>query len=136
MPSGPPRTVRFAKKLRRKMTPPEVHLWQHLRLRPYGLKFRRQHPIGRYVADFYCHPLKLAVEVDGETHAHGTQPERDMNRDRFFAETGVATVRISARDVLADPAAAIDAILSDENAPSAASRHLPHGGGYAAVKRG
>ena len=55
-----------AKRLRREMTLPEVLLWQRLKGRPNGLKFRKQHAAGDYVLDFYCHEKKLIVEIDYE----------------------------------------------------------------------
>jgi very-short-patch-repair endonuclease len=64
-------TTRNARNLRRKMTLPEVILWQWLRQRPDGLKFRRQHPTGPYVLDFFCSDARLAIEVDGEAHSRG-----------------------------------------------------------------
>jgi very-short-patch-repair endonuclease len=62
------------------MTVPEVRLWQWLRTRPRGFKFRHQHPAGPYVLDFYCAAVKLVVEVDGEAHSRGDRPERDFAR--------------------------------------------------------
>ena len=64
-PKGRPAATRSARKLRRKMTLPEVILWHWLRQRPQGLKFRRQHPTGPYVLDFFCSDARLAIEVDG-----------------------------------------------------------------------
>jgi len=81
------------------MTPLEVALWQVLRARPGGLKWRRQHPAGPYVLDFYCGDARLAVEVDGEAHGRGDRPVRDTGRDAWLAEHGVATVRVPAGEV-------------------------------------
>ncbi|MGK6355969.1 endonuclease domain-containing protein [Sphingomonas sp. DT-207] len=78
---GPKLTQRRAAKLRREMSLPEVLLWQQLRKRPGGLRFRRQHPAGAYSLDFFCPRYKLAIEVDGEAHERGDQPERDAARD-------------------------------------------------------
>ena len=89
-----------AKMLRRKMSLPEVLLWQALRQRPSGLKFRRQHPAGPYVADFYCHEARLVVEVDGESHERGDAPRWDAARDAWFAGRGVAILRIPAGEIL------------------------------------
>ncbi|MBN3538294.1 DUF559 domain-containing protein [Sphingomonas pseudosanguinis] len=102
IPTKPGRTVRRARGLRREMTLPEVILWGVLRERTEGLRFRRQHPAGAYVLDFYCPAARLAVEVDGEVHGRADRPERDARRDAFLAEHGVAVVRIPARDVLRD----------------------------------
>ena len=94
------RNVKRARALRRNMTLPEVVLWQHLRQRPGGLKFRRQHPAGPYVLDFYCEQARLCVEVAGAVHELGDLPARDERRDAWLAEAGIQTLRISAGDVL------------------------------------
>ena len=72
--SEPKLTVERAKALRRVLTPPEARLWTSLRLRPGGLKFRRRHPLGPFILDFYCEAARLAAEVDGEGHASATIP--------------------------------------------------------------
>jgi very-short-patch-repair endonuclease len=64
------------------------------------LKFRKQHPVGPYVLDFYCHGAGLCVEVDGASHGVGGRPERDARRDGWLAAKGVRTLRISASLVL------------------------------------
>jgi len=80
---------------------PEVLLWKRLqRDQLAGLRFRRQHPIGDYILDFYCDSAKLAVEVDGYSHDVADRPARDERRDQWLEEQGVRTLRIAARDVL------------------------------------
>ena len=69
-------TVAKARALRRVMSPPEARLWQVLRTRPEGLKFRRQHPVGPFVLDFYCADARLGIEVDGEVHGMGDNPRK------------------------------------------------------------
>jgi very-short-patch-repair endonuclease len=81
------------------MTPPELRLWNALRTRPNGLKFRRQHPLGPYVLDFFCHEAAVAVEVDGLAHELGNNPGRDVRRDAWLAREGVKTLRFRALDV-------------------------------------
>ena len=104
----------FAAKLRREMSLPEVLLWQELRKRPGGLKFRHQHPAGRgYVLDFFCARKKLAVEVDGEAHGRGGRPERDAARDVWIHSQGVRTLRIPAAAILSDLEAVIRYILAE-----------------------
>ena len=93
-------TVKKARSLRRAMTLPEVLLWEALRTRPGGLKFRRQHPAGPYVLDFYCESALKGIEVDGMAHEMGDNPARDLARDAWLAEAGIAVIRIPARDVL------------------------------------
>ena len=70
-----------ARKLRRQMTESEKILWQELRNRKLaGCKFRRQHPIGRYIADLYCHELRLVIELDGAHHFLPDQKQQDDER--------------------------------------------------------
>ena len=90
-----------ARDLRRDMSLPEVQLWQALRGEKLGgLKFRRQHPIPPYVLDFYCAGVRLAVEIDGDSH--DGRAAQDARRDAFLLEQGIRTLRIPARDVLND----------------------------------
>jgi very-short-patch-repair endonuclease len=104
--------VRFARQLRRKLTLPEVVLWQQLRKRPNGHRFRRQFPYGGYVIDFACLERRLAVEVDGEAHSMGDRPQRDLKRDAALARAGFNTLRIAARDVLDNLEGALTQILT------------------------
>ncbi len=78
---APRRTIVQAKQLRRTLTAPEARLWLRLRQRPAGLKFRRQHPIGPYILDFYCDAAKLAVEVDGAIHDIASVANADRERE-------------------------------------------------------
>ena len=96
---GPPKTIRRARSLRKTMSLPEVVLWGELRKRPASLKFRKQHPSGPYVADFFCHDARLVVEIDGEAHDRGNRPARDAARDSWFARRRFEVLRIAARDV-------------------------------------
>ena len=101
-----------AKTLRHQMSLPEVLLWKAIKNRQLqGLHFRKQHPIGPYVLDFYCDAEKLAVEVDGSSHSFGERPERDERRDAWLRSQGVVTLRISASLVLQDLDAAVRTIL-------------------------
>ncbi|GAA0625975.1 endonuclease domain-containing protein [Brevundimonas kwangchunensis] len=89
-----------ARGLRRPMSPPEARLWNHVRgHRLRGYKFRRQHPIGPYIIDFYCPAARLAVEVDGSTHDHPDRVAHDRRRTAWLATQGVRVIRIAARDV-------------------------------------
>lgn len=92
--------VYAARKLRREMTLPEVLLWEQLRGQKLGAKFRRQHPVSPYVADFCCMAARLIVEIDGEAHDRGTAPARDTARDARLAAQGFEVVRVTAKDVL------------------------------------
>jgi len=57
-----------AKQLRNQVTHAEMIIWNYLRGNQCGYKFRRQHPVGNFILDFYCHQLKLAIEIDGSIH--------------------------------------------------------------------
>ncbi len=98
---APKRTVEAARRLRRSLSPPEARLWNRLRRRaPDKPAFRRQHPIGPYVLDFYCAKARLAVEVDGLSHDLGERPQRDERRDAWLKAQGVTVIRFSAVDVM------------------------------------
>jgi very-short-patch-repair endonuclease len=115
-----------ARQLRREMSPPEVALWQYLRSRPAGFKFRRQHPLGPYKLDFFCHEAGLAIEVDGDAHDMGDNPERDARRDEWVARKGVKTIRFLARDVM-ENLDAVAAQIQEECASRCPSTVLPDG---------
>jgi cyclase len=70
-----------AKELRKNLTHSELLLWGYLKQKPFGYKFRRQHPLGIYIADFYCHALKLVIEVDGSIH-HLDEVKKMMKKDK------------------------------------------------------
>ena len=92
------RTTR-AKDLRRDSSEPEKRMWYLLRAkRMQHLKFRRQHPIGPYFADFACPALKLVIEVDGDFHAF--QRERDEERTRHLEQLGWCVMRFTAAEIL------------------------------------
>jgi very-short-patch-repair endonuclease len=95
-------TFERARELRRQMSLPEIVLWQALRRAGLGgLRFRRQHPIGPYIIDFFCPAARLAVEVDGFFHDSVAQAHRDERRQAWLTQ-GVRVLRIRASDVLTD----------------------------------
>lgn len=101
-----------ARELRREMTLAEKLLWSRLRnKRLDGLKFRRQHPLGPFIADFYCAAQRLVVEIDGDIH--DLQPGRDAARTEQFEQYGCRVIRFRNEQVLndiEDVLAAIEAI--------------------------
>jgi very-short-patch-repair endonuclease len=109
--TGPRGTVKLARKLRSEMTLPEGLLWRELRQRPGDFKFRRQHPAGLYVIDFYCAAAKLAIEVDGFAHATAEVMQRDAAKSRFLRSQGVATLRVPDKAILQDIQAALVRIV-------------------------
>jgi very-short-patch-repair endonuclease len=86
-----------ARRLRREMGWSEKRLWQALRGKGIGFRFRRQHPVGPYTLDFYCFEARLCLEVDGEVHAQ--KAESDARRDDLLASFGIKTLRIPSLDL-------------------------------------
>ncbi|MEO5597989.1 MAG: DUF559 domain-containing protein [Novosphingobium sp.] len=106
--TGPRDVVKRARKFRSEMSLPEGLLWRELRLRPGGFKFRRQHPAGVYVLDFYCAAVRLAIEVDGMAHDSICAAKADAARSAYLRSQHVATLRVPATAVLSDaPATAM-----------------------------
>ena len=97
-----------ARQLRREMTKPERLLWWALKGDKTGFHFRKQHAAGPYVLDFYCDRARLCVEVDGASHDFTV--DRDARRDRYLAQWGIVTLRISAREVLTNLQGVVDHI--------------------------
>ncbi|HLY47429.1 MAG TPA: endonuclease domain-containing protein [Stellaceae bacterium] len=125
---APKITFKRARELRRAMSLPEVVLWQLLRKgRLTRLRFRRQHPIGPYILDFYCPSARLAIEVDGFAHDTAMQVRHDERRDAFLAEHGITVLRVTASDVLRDETleGALVAIERATAAPSGSLRSPP-----------
>jgi very-short-patch-repair endonuclease len=81
----------WARRLRQNAPEAEARLWYYLRNRHLGVDFRRHHPAGRYVLDFYCPALRLAIEVDGGQYASTRVAKRDQMRTRWLAERGVTS---------------------------------------------
>jgi len=97
-------TLKRAKSLRRAMTKPEVLLWTRLRQRVENAPvWRRQHPLGPYIADFYCAAAELVAEIDGHLHGDDSQRLHDERRDRWMASQGLRVERVAASSVFADP---------------------------------
>ncbi len=103
--------IRAARSNRREVTPAEAKLWEALRDRKVaGLKFRRQHPIGVYVLDFFCLEKMLAIEVDGGIHALPNQAERDRERTCQLNEQGIRVLRFTNEQILQNLEAVITEI--------------------------
>jgi very-short-patch-repair endonuclease len=144
---APLSTVARARQLRRQLSPPEARLWNRLRARIPGLPaFRRQHPMGPYVLDFYCAKARLAIEIDGIAHEMGDRPQRDLRRLSWLEAQGITVVRIPASelarqfDETVDAAMRMAIAMAETDAPSTALRAVPlphcatlHGGGRAPI---
>jgi very-short-patch-repair endonuclease len=105
-----------ARNLRRSMTEAEKVLWGYLQNRKAGgYKFRRQHPLGSYIADFYCHEKRLVVEVDGEIHLNPETVEKDENRTAVLERYGIAVIRFSNQEVLEDTESVVQSIIQELN---------------------
>jgi len=110
--------VAFRRSLRSNLTLAEVPLWERLRRRQLcGYKFRRQHPVGRYVLDFYCVEQRLAVEVDGESHFAGSGPARDRRRDEFLAGLRIRVLRFTNPEVMGEMDGVVEVIIQGLQAP-------------------
>ena len=100
---APEITFGRARKLRRRMSLPEVVLWRALRRGQLdGLRFRRQHPVGPYILDFYRPAAHLAIEVDGFAHDTAEQAVHDEKREAWLGKAGISVLRVTAKDELRD----------------------------------
>ncbi|MBA4215530.1 MAG: hypothetical protein C0449_20885 [Polaromonas sp.] len=102
-----------ARALRRDMTDAERKLWSGLRGEQLGFKFRRQHPLGHYIADFACLEPKFIVELDGTQHANNQTYDR--NRDAFFTAQGFVVQRFPSNAPFQNPDGVLSAILHQLN---------------------
>jgi very-short-patch-repair endonuclease len=114
------------------MTDAERVLWSKLRMKQlHGLIFTRQKPLGEYIADFYCHKVKLVVEVDGGQHYSGSYVEHDRARDNVLRNKKLAILRFTNLDVLGNIDGVIEKIVEhiDKNSlnPSLRKRETRKG---------
>ena len=104
--------IEFARRNRQNPSEAEHRLWQYLRRRQvHHRRFRRQHPIGRYTADFACLELRLVIEVDGDQHADMVR--YDCKRDIDFERRGWRVIRIGSWDVLENIEGVMEAIAKE-----------------------
>jgi very-short-patch-repair endonuclease len=94
-----PAILQLARDHRHPLTPAEAKVWARVRNRGLGFKIRRQHPIWRFIADFYCAEAKLVIEIDGDTHAEPDQQEYDRARTKWLEERGYHVIRFTNTDV-------------------------------------
>ena len=99
-PRVPQYIVGLAQELRQKQTPAEETLWECLRNRRLSsAKFRRQHPLGRYIADFYCHEAGLVIELQGSVHSAKEQREYDAIRQETIEQQGISVMTFANHEV-------------------------------------
>ncbi|MDX1605778.1 MAG: endonuclease domain-containing protein [Candidatus Competibacterales bacterium] len=87
------------RQLRAASPPAEQRLWRHLRCQQLGARFRRQYGIGGYVVDFYCPALKLAIEIDGDSHYQDGAPDYDRRRQAFIEAAEIRVLRFTNREI-------------------------------------
>ena len=92
----------FRSELRNRMTKSEVVFWKFVQNDQFGYRFRRQYGIGNYIIDFYCPKLKLAIEIDGITHADEKVLEKDLMKEGFLKSIGISLRRYSSDQILND----------------------------------
>ena len=90
---------KFARELRQNSTLGEILLWKEISKRKLGVQFHRQVPVHEHILDFYCHEIKLAIEIDGYSHDNPDQKEKDMIRDLNLSQLGITVIRIDDIDV-------------------------------------
>jgi very-short-patch-repair endonuclease len=109
-------TIRAASILRKNTTLAEKILWKKLRDRKlFQVKFRRQHPVDIFIVDFYCHEIKLVIEIDGEIHDFEETNEYDFSRQGFLENLGLTVIRFTNQDVIYNNTAVLSSILVKVN---------------------
>ena len=114
-----PEILRRAKKLRSNMTEAEKILWEELRSRKLGTGFKVQHPIERFIVDFYCHQAKLVIEIDSKIH--GFHEEYDQGRKTELEKNGIKVLRFSNEAVINNINVVIDEIKVNINVISSSN---------------
>jgi|GEM_PF-619267 len=107
--------VSTARHLREHSTPSEEILWRHLRRDSLGVRFRRQHPLGPFILDFYAPAVRLALELDGSIHEEKTQRQYDQFRQECVETFGIEFVRLTNGEVIDDVGATVERIRTCVN---------------------
>jgi very-short-patch-repair endonuclease len=116
--------------MRSEDTRAEKRAWIQLKdRRTLGLKFRRQVPIDRYIVDFYCHQIRLIIEIDGGVHGRPEQAEWNAKKNQRLEELGYKVLRITNDDVLNHPDCLFETIHALYPSPGASRHPLPSGEG-------
>jgi cyclase len=90
----------IAERLRRDMTPVEKIIWDRVCKNQLGIRIRRQHPVWKFIADFYCHEVKLVIEIDGAIHLRSENKEYDISRDIILKEFKIEILRFTNDEVI------------------------------------
>jgi len=138
--------VKEARELRKNQTPAEEILWSLIRNKKLkGLKFRRQHQIGHYIVDFYCHSKKLIVELDGSIHDLPEQQKKDIKREKYLTSLGFNVLRFNNSEIFENTGdvfekiAGFETLSSPDGRRAVEDRFLPspfgRGGGGEGLRR-
>ncbi len=98
--------------LRKNMTEPEKIIWEELCKNQLGVRIRRQHPIWKYIADYYCHELKLVIEIDGRIHLRKEEREYDIGREVTLNEFGIEIIRFTNNQIINNAENVVETIKS------------------------
>ena len=102
----------IAERLRRDVTATEKMIWERVSNKQLGVRIRRQHPIWKFIADFYCHEVKLVIEIDGEIHLLPESKEYDISRDIILKEFQIEILRFTSDEVIKETSLVIERIKS------------------------
>ncbi len=97
---APSEIFQIAERLRRDMTFTEKIIWERVCKSQLGIRIRRQHPVWKFIADFYCHELRLIIEIDGGIHFSSERKDYDISRDVILKEFGIEIIRFTNEDVI------------------------------------
>ena len=100
----------IAERLRRDMTVSEKIIWDRVCKNQLGVRIRRQHPVWKFIADFYCHEIKLVIEIDGGIHLRSENNEYDISRDIILKEFQIEILRFTNDEVINEPDIVIEKI--------------------------
>ena len=121
--------IQLGKNLRNNSTKEEIILWQYLKQKQLGVKFRRQQPIDKYIADFVCFEKKIIIELDGGQHNSSLGIQKDRSRDLFFTNNGFKVIRIWNNEINQNIEGVIRKIQSEIECPP------PEGGPKSTISR-
>jgi very-short-patch-repair endonuclease len=109
------RLIHLARQLRKTSTDAERRIWHYVKSgRLSGYAFRRQHPMGNYIADYYCHSARLVIELDGDQHGEDRAMEYDRRRTDAMEQSGVEVIRFTNHEVMKDGESVALTILRED----------------------